>query len=135
MSYQTLILVGNLGRDPELRYTPGGEPVCSMNVATNRQYTNRDGETVKETSWFRVSAWGKQAENCSTYLKKGSAVLVEGRLNVDPATGGPKVYTKTDGSSGASFEVTANTVRFLSGGNHGDAQPEAVAEVSSEIPF
>ena len=89
--YHTIIIVGNLGRDPEVRYTPSGQPVTSFSVATNRQYTNNAGETIKETLWFRVSAWGKTAEVCNQYLKKGSKVLVEGRLMADPATGGPRI--------------------------------------------
>lgn len=112
--YHTVILVGNLGKDPEMRYTPSGQAVTSFSVATNRQYTSSDGTPVKETAWFRVSAWGKQAEVCNQYLRKGSKVLVEGRLNIDPATGGPRTFTRNDGSVGASLEVTANIVRFLS---------------------
>ncbi len=112
--YHTIIIVGNLGHDPEMRYTPSGQAVTSFSVATNRQYTASDGTQVKETTWFRVSAWGKQAEVCNQYLRKGSKVLVEGRLNVDPATGGPRTYTRNDGSVGTSFEVTSNIVRFLS---------------------
>jgi single-strand DNA-binding protein len=112
--YQTIIIVGNVGRDPEMRYTPAGQAVTSFSVATNRQYTNNNGESVKETIWFRVSAWGKTGETCNQYLKKGSKVLVEGRLTADPATGGPRVWTGQDGSPRASFEVSAQTVRFLS---------------------
>jgi single-strand DNA-binding protein len=112
--YQTLIIAGNVGRDPEMRYTPSGQAVTSFSVATNRQYTNNNGETVKETIWFRISAWGKTGEICNQYLKKGSKVLVEGRLTADPATGGPRVWTAQDGSTRASFEVYAQTVRFLS---------------------
>lgn len=112
--YQTLILVGNLGKDPEMRYTPSGKPVTSFSVATSHQYTNNNGETVKETVWFRVTTWGKQAEVCNQYLKKGSKVLVEGRLTSDAATGGPRVWSGQDGAPRASFEVNANTVRFLS---------------------
>jgi single-strand DNA-binding protein len=112
--YQTLVLVGNLGKDPEMRYTPSGKPVTSFSVATSHQYTNNNGETVKETVWFRVTTWGKQAEVCNQYLKKGSKVLVEGRLTSDPATGGPRVWNGQDGTPRASFEVNANTVRFLS---------------------
>ncbi len=118
--YQNLIIVGNLGRDPEMRYTPSGQPVTSFSVATSRQYTNNNGQQVKETTWFRVTTWGKQAEVCNQYLKKGSKVLVEGRLTPDPNTGGPKTYQKQDGSTGASFEVTASTVRFLSSRSDGD---------------
>jgi single-strand DNA-binding protein len=112
--YHTIMIVGNLGRDPEMRYTPSGQAVTNFNVATNRQYTTSDGNPVKETIWFRVSTWGKTAENCNQYLRKGSKVLIEGRLNPDPATGSPRVFTRQDGSSGAAFEVTARTIKFLS---------------------
>lgn len=112
--YQKMVIAGNLGRDPEMRYTPSGQAVTNLNVATNRQYTSNSGEKVKETTWFRVSVWGKQAESCNQYLRKGSKVLVEGRMNQDPATGGPRVWTGQDGSPRASFEMTAQTVRFLS---------------------
>ncbi len=112
--YHTILIVGNLGRDPEMRYTPGGQAVTNFNVATNRQYTASDGTQVKETIWFRVSAWGKQAETCNTYLRKGSKVLVEGRLVPDQDSGGPRIWTRQDGSPAASFEISANTVRFLS---------------------
>src|SRR5258708_6691238 len=111
--YQKLIIVGNLGKDPEMRYAPNSEAVTSLNVATNRKYTDKGGQLVKETTWFRVSVWGKQAEACNTYLKKGSLVLVEGRLQADKATGGPRIFTKGDGTSGASFELTAGEVKFL----------------------
>jgi single-strand DNA-binding protein len=111
--WHTIIIVGNLGRDPEMRYTPSGQAVTSFSVATSRQYTASNGQLVKETAWFRVSAWGKQAETCNQYLKKGSKVLVEGRLAPDPGSGGPKTFTRKDGTSGASYDVTANTVRFL----------------------
>jgi single-strand DNA-binding protein len=112
--YQKLIIIGNLGRDPEMRYTPSGQAVTNFNVATNRKYTTSDGNKVEETTWFRISTWGKTAEVCNQYLKKGSKVLVEGRLNPDPETGGPKIWTRQDGTSAASFELTANQVRFLS---------------------
>src|SRR5512137_2783344 len=111
--FQTIIIVGNVGRDPEMRYTPSGQAVTSFSVATNRQYTNNNGEAVKETIWFRVSAWGKTGEVCNQYLKKGSKVLVEGRLTADPKTGGPRIWQSQDGSPRASFEVSAQTVRFL----------------------
>ena len=143
--YQTIIIVGNVGRDPEMRYTPSGQAVTSFSVATNRQYTNNNGETVKETIWFRVSAWGKTGEVCNQYLKKGSKVLVEGRLTADPATGGPRVWTAQDGALRASFEVSAQTVRFLSSRSE-TAEPgvggapeadEAMAPAGDEgdIPF
>lgn len=140
--YHTLIIVGNVGKDPEMRYTPAGQAVTSFSVATNRQYTASNGEQVKETIWFRVSTWGKQAEVCNQYVKKGSKVLIEGRLTPDKNTGGPRIWTKQDGSAGASFEVTASTVRFLSSrqeGGGGDGGPmdagDMVVPADDNIPF
>ena len=112
--FHTLIIVGNLGRDPEMRYLPSGQAVTNFNVASSRKYTGNDGQPVKETIWFRVSVWGKQAESCNQFLRKGSKVLIEGRLIPNASTGGPRVYTRQDGTSGAGFEVSASTVRFLS---------------------
>jgi single-strand DNA-binding protein len=125
MSYQKIIIAGNLGRDPEMRYIPSGQAVTSFSVAVNESYTNANGEKIKKTIWFRVTAWGKQAEICNQYLKKGQMVLVEGRMSADPNTGGPKVWTKQDGTVGSSFEITAATVRFLS--TRGDSESGPVA--------
>lgn len=150
--YQKLVIVGNLGRDPEMRYTPSGQAVTNLNIATNRQYTSNTGERVKETTWFRVSVWGKQAETANQYLRKGSKVLIEGRLTQDPATGGPRVWTGTDGAPRASFEMTAQTVRFLSsreddqavgnhsnvsssGGNYGNMSDDMMPPPDDDIPF
>jgi single-strand DNA-binding protein len=136
--FHTIIIVGNLGRDPEMRYSPSGQAVTSFNLATNRQYTGTDGQQVKETIWFRISVWGKQAEACNQYLKKGRQVLVEGRLTADPATGGPRIWNRQDGSAGASFEVTAQTVRFLGrAGDEGAVQGDqsGVADSEDNIPF
>jgi single-strand DNA-binding protein len=138
--WHTIIIVGNLGKEPEMRYTPSGQAVTSFSVATSRQYTSSNGQMVKETIWFRVSAWGKQAETCSQYLHKGSKVLVEGGLSPDASTGGPKTFTRKDGTVGASYDVTARTVRFMSPKGEGEpAAPgeEAVPVVGGEedIPF
>jgi len=122
MSYHTIILVGNLGRDPEMRYTPSGQPVTNFSVAVNDSYTSNTGERVSRTIWFRVSTWARQAETCNQYLKKGSKVLVEGRLVIDPATGGPRTYTRQDGTTTASLEVSASQVRFLSSRGEGDME-------------
>ena len=93
MSFHTIIIVGNLGRDPEMRYLPSGQAVTSFSVASSRSYTNNQGEKVDETIWFRVSVFGKMAETCNQYLQKGSKVLVEGRLQADkngsPRASGP----------------------------------------------
>ena len=140
--YQSLTIVGNVGKDPEMRYTPTGQAVTSFSVATNRQYTGSNGEQVKETIWFRVSTWGKLAETCNQYVKKGSKVLVEGRITADKNTGGPRIWTKQDGTAGASFEVTANTVRFLSsrqeggeGGGSGSMDAGDMVVPADDIPF
>ena len=141
--FQKIIIVGNLGGDPEMRYTPSGQAVTNFSVATNRKYKGSDGTQVKETVWFRISAWGKQAETCNTYLKRGSKVLIEGRMNADPATGGPRMWQGTDGQVRASFEVTASSVNFMSTkaedearGNGGDYQP-AGPDIGDdgELPF
>ncbi len=117
--FQKLILVGNLGRDPELRYSPNGIPIVNLSVATNSKRTDPEGETREETLWFRVAVYGKQAEACSQFLSKGQKVLVEGALVADDK-GGPRVYARKDGTYGASFEVRATTVRFLSSKGEGD---------------
>jgi len=137
--YQKIIIIGNLGRDPEMRYTPGGQAVTNFSVATNRQYTTSDGQQVKETIWFRVSAWGRQAETCNQYLRRGSRVLVEGRITADPATGGPKIWTRQDGTPGTSFEISAGMVRFLSTKQEDDAYQSAAGPTDQpaedNIPF
>ncbi len=141
--YQKIVLVGNLGRDPEMRYTPDGTPVTSFSLATNEKWTGRDGQPQERTTWWRVSAWRRMAETCNQYLSKGSQVLVEGRVVPDPETGGPRVYTRSDGTPGASYEVTAFTVKFLGGRAEApgfeapsdeDVPPEADIEEDA-IPF
>lgn len=112
--YQSITVIGNLGRDPEMKFSPSGKAVTSFSIADTRQYKNGSGELVKETTWFRVEVWGNQAEACNTYLKKGSLVLVEGRMKSDINTGNPRVYQKKDQSWAASFEIQANNVKFLS---------------------
>jgi len=113
MSFQEVTIVGNLGRDPEMRYTSDGVPVTSFNVATNRRWNNQDGSKGEETVWFRVSVWRRMAEVCAQYLTKGRQVMVKGRLNADPETGGPRVWKGNDGESRSSFEITASNVLFL----------------------
>jgi single-strand DNA-binding protein len=105
-SLSKVILVGNLGSDPEMRYTPNGKAVTSFNVATNRRYTTSGGESKEETDWFRVSVWGKQAEQCNQFLSKGKQVYVEGRLHA-------RSWEGQDGQMRTSLEVNAERVLFL----------------------
>ena len=116
--YHKLTIVGNLGNEPTMKYTTDGKAVTTFSVAAS----NRKDETV----WFRVSTWDKQAETCNQYLRKGSKVLVEGALKAD-AQGNPRTYERKDGGWGASFEVVASSVKFLSG------KDEPV--VTDEVPF
>lgn len=106
--FQQITLVGNLGRDPEMRYTPSGVPVASFSVATSKRYQGQDGQWQEKTIWFRVTAWRKQAETVSQYLTKGSKVLIIGELEE------PRPWTDKEGNTQASLEVTAQTIRFLS---------------------
>ena len=122
--YSKLIIIGNLGGEPNMRYTVDGKPVTSFSVATSRKYNDKE-----ETTWFRVSVWGNQAESCNQYLHKGSKVLVEGRLDPDKNTGAPKVFQKKDGSWGSSFDVYADTVRFLNDSGKPDDAPD------DDVPF
>ena len=101
-----IMLIGNLGADPEMRYTPSGDPVTNFNMAVNRQYTDNSGETHDETEWFEVSVFGGQAEPVNQYLTKGSKVYVEGRFQ-------SREYVGTDGQTRKAYGVNAFTVQFL----------------------
>jgi single-strand DNA-binding protein len=138
--YHTVIIVGNLGKDPEMRYTPGGQAVTNFSVAVSDNYTNSSGEKVDRTIWIRVSTWGKQAEVCNQYLKKGRRVLIEGRLVADQATGGPRIWNRQDGTPGANFEVSASIVRFLSSRGETDSEysedsTASGGDIDDSIPF
>ncbi len=135
-----LVIVGNLGRDPEMRFTPNGKAVTDFTVAVNRQFTGANGQPVKDVVWFKVSTWGKQAEVCNQYLKKGAKVLVDGRIDYDPKTGGPKTWDGQDGSFHTGFALVAETVRFLSAKSDGAAHAEPAegdfgAVPADDIPF
>ncbi len=141
--YQKVTIVGHLGRDPEMRYTPSGQAVTNFSVATNRRWTGSDGQQQEETVWFRVSVWGRTAETCNQYLSKGQLVLCEGRMTVDRETGGPRVWTDQSGTPRASYEMTAFEVKFLgSRGDSGSQGSDNAGEIDSapdiaeeEIPF
>ena len=126
-SLSKVILVGNLGSDPEMRYTPNGKAVTSFNIATNRRYTTSAGENKEETDWFRVSVWGKQAEQCNQFLSKGKQAYVEGRLHA-------RSWEGQDGQMRTSLEVTAERVLFL--GKRGSvALPEGEEIEPEDLPF
>jgi single-strand DNA-binding protein len=138
-SVNKVILVGNLGADPELRYTDKGKAVCTMRLATNRSYKDHDGVRQDQTSWHRVVAWGKQGEVCKEYLSKGRQVYVEGRLQTN-------AYTDQAGTKRYSTEVVTNSVVFLgkngsngtrSGGAAAASKDDDAAETEpdDDIPF
>lgn len=110
MSFNKITLVGNLGKDPELRYTPQGTPVCSFSMATNERRKDASGESQDITTWFKVTLWGRQAETASQYLTKGQPVYIEGRLRTSE-------WTDRDGKSRYTLEVHATDMQFLSTGN------------------
>jgi single-strand DNA-binding protein len=115
-----VILVGNLGKDPEVRYTSGGQAVASLRIATSRSWTDKQsGQRKEETEWHDVEVWGKQAEQCGEYLSKGRQVYVEGRLKTD------KWQDKQTGQDRYRVKIVADTVRFLGGGGAGGGQRPA----------
>ncbi len=135
--YQRVVIVGHLGRDPELRYTANGTAVVNFPVATNRRWTDPEGNTQEETTWFRVSVWGRQAETCNQYLQKGRLVLCEGEIRTSQ-------YQDEQGGTRYSWELRAAAVKFLgSPGERGATPmpPEEATEVGvgplseDEIPF
>jgi single-strand DNA-binding protein len=112
MSVNKVILVGRLGRDPETRYTGGGQAVANFSVATDESYKDRNGERQKRTEWHKIVVWGKQAEIAQQYLKKGSLVFIEGRIQ-------SREWQDKEGQKRTSFEIVANNFRML--GGRGDA--------------
>jgi single-strand DNA-binding protein len=106
MSFNKIIVVGNLGRDPEMRYTPQGTPVCTFSIASNERRKSSVGEQQDITTWFRVTVWGKQAETVSKYLSKGRSVYIEGRLHVEE-------WTDKDGKPRYTLEINASDVHFI----------------------
>jgi single-strand DNA-binding protein len=120
MSFNKVILVGNLGRDPELRYTPQGTPVCSFSMATNERRKDKSGEMQDLTTWFKVTLWNRQAETAAQYLQKGRPVYIEGRLRVEE-------YTDRDGKQRHSLEVNATDMQFIGGGRNEEPPIERAA--------
>ena len=134
--YQRVIIAGNLGSDPEMRFTKNGTAMTRFSVATNRKFGGND-----LTNWWRVTVFGKQAETCNQYLQKGRGVLVEGTLSSDESSGGPAVWQRSDGTYAASFDLVADRVQFMSAGEKvstggsGNYVPNVPDDHNDEIPF
>ena len=120
-----IIVVGNLGRDPEMRYTPNGQAVTSFSVATNHRYTTSEGEQRDETEWFSVSVFGRQADACNQYLSKGQKVYVDGRLR-------SRSYQAQTGETRFVMEIRADQVRFLDRAAASDVYPSETDKNSTE---
>lgn len=128
--YSNTIVIGRLGRDPELRWTESGKAVCDVSVASDYKY-NSGGTLVTETTWWRVSFWGNTAENVSKFMKKGRLVYIEGRLRPDE-NGNPRIWTSTEGEPRASFEMMGNIIRFLDRGEDSGGTSESKDD---ELPW
>ena len=124
MSLNKMLVIGNVGTDPEMRYTPNGNPVTSFRLATNYRYTTSGGEQREETEWFTITAWNKLAEQCNQYVTKGMRIYAEGRLKSDTWTG-------NDGQVRFRNEIVANQVRFLDRARPGTPEGEADADAST----
>ena len=127
-SLNKVIIIGNLGRDPEMRYMPSGRPVTSFSVATSRSWTNADGERREETEWFNVVAWGNLAEICKQHLKKGQQVYVEGRLQT-------RSWEDNDGKKRFRTEVVANEMIMLGNRRSASETAEPADAGEEEFPF
>lgn len=124
MSFNKITLVGNLGRDPELRYTPQGNAVCSFTLATNERRRDKSGEFQDITLWFRVTLWGNMAENAAKYLSKGRPVYIEGRLRVEE-------WTDRDNNQRYTLEVNATDMQFIGSRADGDGGDYSRTETES----
>lgn len=138
-SVNKVILVGNLGADPEVKYTPSNRPVCNLSLATNEVFKDKTGQRQERTEWHRVTVWGEQAEHCSKYLSKGRSVYVEGRLQT-------RSWDDKEGKKRYTTEVVADRVVFLGGaegarrgggkswGDEAAAAPGEAADAPSAVP-
>jgi single-strand DNA-binding protein len=139
-SVNKVILIGNLGRDPELRYTQGGQAVANFSVATTEKFSSRDGSPQERTEWHRIVVWGKQAETCAQYLSKGRSVYIEGRLQT-------REWEDREGNKRNTTEINAQRVQFLGGpregsgsgprpsGSGGDLPSQEGAPPDDDVPF
>jgi single-strand DNA-binding protein len=132
----TITITGNLGSDPEMRYTPAGKAVTNISVATNRKYKTGDGTEVEEVIWWRVSFWEGAAETINEYFSKGMPITLKGRLRPNEK-GNPRVFQLKSGDWGASYELTAQEWGFVATGEGGGAPRAEAGQVSEpeDIPF
>ncbi|MBA3634206.1 MAG: single-stranded DNA-binding protein [Acidobacteria bacterium] len=121
MSFNKITIIGNLGKDPELRYTPQGDAVCDFSVAVNDRKRDKAGELQDVVTWFRVTLWRKQAETASKYLTKGSPIYIEGRLRVDE-------WTDRDGNNRYTLEINATDMHFIGGGRSDEMSSNTTSE-------
>lgn len=135
MSFNKITIVGNLGRDPELRYTPQGVAVCSFTMATNEKRRDKSGEVQDITTWFKVTLWRNQAENAAKYLTKGSPVYIEGRLRIEE-------WTDRDNNNRYTLDVQATDMQFIGsrsdsmgGAEYGGGHPDDDADTHSGPPI
>jgi single-strand DNA-binding protein len=120
-SVNKVILIGNLGADPELKQTPSGQAVCNLSLATSETFKDKSGAKQERVEWHRVTVWGKTAENCAKYLEKGRSVYVEGRLQT-------RSWDDKDGKKRYSTDIVASDVKFLGSGGSRNGQPQSRAE-------
>ncbi|MBE0408269.1 MAG: single-stranded DNA-binding protein [Anaerolineales bacterium] len=123
-----VMIIGHLGRDPEMRYTPSGRPVTTFNVATNRTWNSSNGERHTETEWFNIVAWGNLAEICKQYLSKGQRIYVEGRLQT-------RHWEDSDGNKHSSTEIVASEMIMLSDRQNSNHSSEDFEVEEDEFPF
>jgi single-strand DNA-binding protein len=123
-----VMIIGHLGRDPEMRYTPSGRPVTTFSVATSRTWNTADGERRTETEWFNVVAWSNLAEICKQYLSKGQRVYIEGRLQ-------NRHWEDSEGNKHSSTEIVANEMIMLDSRREGEGSEESEVGDEDEFPF
>lgn len=127
-SLNRVTILGNLGKDPELRKTGGGASICNLSVATSDQWRDESGEKKEKTEWHRITVFGKSADNCAKYLAKGRSVLVEGKIET-------REWKDKEGQRRFTTEIMAQNVQFLGGGQPQAREETATAETVEDIPF
>jgi len=127
-SVNKLILIGNVGSEPEMRFTPSGRPVTSFSLATNKKYSTSDGERKEETNWFKITTWGKLAETCNEFVSKGMSIYAEGAVRLDEWEG-------EDGQKRSRMVLTANQIQFLTPRKQNGEVPQETEGELEDVPF